>query len=528
VSATRAVARRLFFDSLLRTLAFALLLAVYAIAQADGYRSTYPTVADRVQFARSFGLNKALQLFYGVPHDLTTVGGYVAWRFGGVGSIIVAVWAVFASVRAYRGEEDSGRAELVLAGIVTRRGVFGAGVVALLVSGAVLWLAIFAGLVGGRLAAGGSAYEAVATISPAFVFLGFGALASQLASTRRLALQIAIGGVLVAFVLRVIADIGGAGWLRWATPLGWAEELKAFDGTRPLVILLPLAAGAGLFGVASAFSSRRDVGNGLLRAPDTARPRLWGLGSPTTFALRSERGLLTGWIGGIGAFGLVVGLLSTSFSVKDLSESIRKELEKLGGASIVTPAGALSFYFLFFVLVISLFGCSQVAAARREEADQQLETLLALPISRTRWLGGRLALAAAGALALGLVAGLAAWVGAAAKSAGVPLGDLLGAGLNCLPAALLFLGAGALAYAVAPRAGSAIAYGVVTVSFVWELLGSLVGAPRWLLDSTPFQHVGLVPSQQFRAGAAAVMLAIGAGAAVAALAVFRRRDLVGS
>jgi len=44
---------------------------------------------------------------------------------------------------------------------------------------------------------------------------------------------------------------------------------------------------------------------------------------------------------------------------------------------------------------------------------------------------------------------------------------------------------------------------------------------------TPFAHVGLVPGQPFRAGPAVVMLAIGALTALAATAVFQRRDPLG-
>jgi ABC-2 type transport system permease protein len=105
---------------------------------------------------------------------------------------------------------------------------------------------------------------------------------------------------------------------------------------------------------------------------------------------------------------------------------------------------------------------------------------------------------------------------------------MLEAGANCLPVALLFLGIAALAYALAPRASAGIAYGLVTVAFLWQLVGSLLGAPTWLADLTPFAHVGLVPTQPFRAGAAAVMLAIGTVSALAAIGVFRRRDLLGA
>src|SRR5262249_7596819 len=154
--------------------------------------------------------------------------------------------------------------------------------------------------------------------------------------------------VLVAFVLRVIADIGDAGRLRWVTPLGWAEEVRAYADPRPIVLLLPIVAGGLLLWLAGALSARRDIGSGMLHVRDTSPPRLWGLSSTTGNALRSETGVVIAWAAGVAGFALVVGFLSTSFSAQTISKSLQKTLAKLGGASLVTPAGALSFYFVFF------------------------------------------------------------------------------------------------------------------------------------------------------------------------------------
>jgi hypothetical protein len=93
--------------------------------------------------------------------------------------------------------------------------------------------------------------------------------------------------------------------------------------------------------------------------------------------------------------------------------------------------------------------------------------------------------------------------------------------------ALLFLGIAALAYAIVPRASAGIAYGLVTITFLWQLTGSVLGAPKGLVDLTPFAHVGLVPAQSFRAGAAVAMLAIAAATGLAAGWAFTRRDLTG-
>jgi ABC-2 type transport system permease protein len=525
----RALARRALRDARTRTIAFAYLFALYAYIQPAAYRHTYRTASDRLAFAQSFADNKGLRLFYGEPHDLLTVSGYSAWRVGGTLAIFAAIFGLLAAVRVLRTEEDTGRMELVLAGVVGRRTAYLSAMAAIAAGIAALWLAELAGFVVGGLPVGGSAYLALATASIVPVCVGVGAVASQLAPSRRIALE--LGGAVVGlfFVLRVIADTSdGARWLRWGTPLGWAEEMRPFSDPNPLVLVLPVAATVLLLVAAARIAAARDIGTGVLPARDSADPRLGLLSSPTAQALRSERASLIVWTGCVAVFAFILGVVSQSVSAADIPAGAQREIAKLGVGSITTPTGYLAFVFIFFVLAVSLLACAQIGAARREEADQQLETLFAQPVGRHGWLGGRLLLGSGAVAVVSVTAGLFTWAGAAAAGVSVSLPRMLEAGANCLPAALLFLGLATLAYAVAPRASTGIAYGLVTVAFLWQLVGSLLGAPTWLADLTPFAHVGLVPTQPFRAGAAGVMLAIGAGSALAAIAVFRRRDLLGA
>jgi ABC-2 type transport system permease protein len=336
--------------------------------------------------------------------------------------------------------------------------------------------------------------------------------------------------LVLAFVLRAVPALSSTGleWLRWATPLGWAEELRPFADPQPLVLVLPVAAAALLLAAAGALFVRRDIGSGLLPARDSAPARLGLLGSPVAQALRSERGSLVAWLVGVGAFAVLMGVLSGAVTPDVLSENVQRQLDKLGAGSVVTPSGWLGFAFVFFILAVSLFCCMQISAIRDEEADQRLDTLLALPIGRGRWFAGRLLLSAGGAAFVALTAGLFAWAGAAVQGADVSLLEMLGAGANTLPPSYLFLALGALAFALVPRASSLVAYGLVGLAFLWELFGALLEVPAWLLALSPFHDVGLVPGEPFEPIAAAIMLALAACAALAALWAFRRRDLVGT
>jgi ABC-2 type transport system permease protein len=522
-----ALVRRAARDARTRTLAFIYLFVAVSYINPVSYRHTYPTLADRVGFARSFAHNKAVVLFYGKAYDVLTVGGYTAWRSGGVLAIFAAVFGLLAAVRAWRAEEDAGRAEIVLSAGAGRRTAFGASLTAIGLSTIALWAAALAGLLLARLPAGNSAYLALAIVSVIPVFVGVGGLVSQLAPSRRVALELGGSVVAACFLLRVIADTStGAGWLRWATPLGWAEELRPFTGAQPLVLLLPALTAITLLLLTWRLAAVRDVGNGLLTVHDSSRPRLALLTSTTAQALRSEQATLIVWAASVTAFALVVGIISKSISSAGISNQLVKELAKLGVGSVLHPAGYIAFSFTFFAVAISLFTVSQVVAAWHEESAQQLETLIALPVGRDRWLGGRLALAGGAALVIALAAGLAAWLGAVSQGVSLSLPKMLLAGLNCLPVSLLFLGVTAAIYALVPRATAPLGYGLLVVMYLWQLFGSLLGAPHWLVEATPFAHVAAVPTEPFQPIAAAVMIAVGLVAAVAATWCFRRRDLV--
>ena len=292
------------------------------------------------------------------------------------------------------------------------------------------------------------------------------------------------------------------------------------------MLLLPIVAGIVLIALAVRIATARDIGSGLLPARDSAPARLTLLSSPIAQALRSERGSIAIWIVSAGVFAYIFGAVSNSIKTAGISKQLQREIAKLGSGSIATSKGYLGFVFVILVLAVSLFACSQVGAARSEEAGGQLETLFALKVGRHGWLTGRLLLAAGAAAVISLVSAVLAWAGAGLQGVSISFATMLLAGVNCLPVTLLALAFGALAFAIVPRACVAIAYGLVGLAFVWYLVGSLVSAPHWLLEATPFAHIGLVPAAPFRAGAAALMVVIALAVMAAAATLFARRDLL--
>ncbi len=508
---------------------------VYVYSSASSYAGAYPTLASRQQFARSYGTNVGIRALIGPARHLDTAAGFTAWRCVGVLALVGAVWGLLTGTRLLRGEEDAGRWEVLLAGPTTR-GQATARALAGLAAG---WVTLFAAtallsVAGGQAATpsftpGDALFLALAATSSAGVFLALGALTSQLGATRRRAAALAGGVFGAAYVLRMVADSDPSlGWLRWLTPLGWVQELRPLTGARPILLLALAGLTVGLGGLAVRVARARDVGSSVLPDRDRAPTRTGLLGSPAGLAVRLARPAGLAWVAGVGAGALFFGLVAQSAAnAVSGSATIQKAIGRLGGASGGTSA-YLGLTFVVLATAVTLVAAGQVGATREEEADGRLENLLARAVSRPSWLAGRLATTVAIVVACGVAAGVLAWVGAASQHSGVSFERLLEAGVNIVPPALFVLGVGTLVHGALPRGAAAVSYAVVAWSFLIELVGSVIKASHWLLDTSVLYHVAPAPAANPNWGSAAGLAAVGAGAAALGGYLFTRRDLVGA
>jgi len=523
----RAVARRVGADARTRALSFAALFFAVVWANAAGYQSTYPHIEDRVKLVANFADNKAARMLYGAGHALVTVGGYTAWRAGGLLALFAGLFGIFAATRAMRGEEDTGRTELVLAGALTRTGVFVATLAGVAVTLAGLWAATMLAALMGGLPLRGSCFFAFVLLAVATVYVAVGAVANQVFPTRRGALGASAVVLGVDFLLRIVADTTDHFFIHWFTPLGWAEEMRAFSGSRAIVVLLPIAATLLLLVTAGILHARRDLDGAYVAPHDTAAARTSLLSSPFVLAVRMDRLTIASWVFSVATFAFVIGTVAKSVEKLQLPQSLRDQIAKLGGIDITRAKGYISLTFVIFVFAIGLFVCGQLAAARDEETTHRLETLFAMPYGRGRWLRGRVVLIVLATAMCAMTAGAAVGLGVVVTGGHMTFAEGLEAGVNILPIELLFIGAGVLFIAFAPRLGVGLLYALVVVAFVWQLFGALLSFPDWLLDFSPYHHFAPVPAKPIAAIAALMMIAIGTSATIVGAERFRRRDLAG-
>ncbi|MGH2718135.1 MAG: hypothetical protein ACRDJU_06115, partial [Actinomycetota bacterium] len=238
---------------------------------ALSYSATYKSVAQRAHLAATFASNAGLSALVGPGKDLQTVAGFTAWKTFLAVAVVAGVWGLLTATKWLRGEEEAGRAELLLSGQVTLRGSaaqalggLGAGFVALFVVTAIV-CAVVGAVPKVGFTVSSSLYFALAMVAPASIFLAVGALTSQLASTRHQASTIAAVALGASYAVRMVADsTPQLAWLRWVSPIGWVEELQPLTAPRPLALVPIGALVVALAVLTLVLAARRDLGGATL------------------------------------------------------------------------------------------------------------------------------------------------------------------------------------------------------------------------------------------------------------------------
>jgi len=503
-------------------LAFVVGITILYWSQAPSVEGTYTTRKAFEEAAAMMESNPAFIAMTGPARALDTTGGQVAWQSSAFGAVVAGLMSMFLIGRHTRAEEESGRDELLRSGAVSRRTPMTAALVVAAFANVLVGIGVASSLVAYGLAVPGAL---VLGVGVAWTGLAFGAVAlfaTQLTTNTRAAYGITGGVIGVAYALRAVGDVSGGG-LSWLSPIGWYQGMHAYSGERWWPLLLLVAFTALVTVAAYAAFDRRDFGSGLWPSrpgPTSAGP---DLRSALGLSWRLQRGSVIGWTVGMLLGGVAYG--SIGDDVKSLigDSAISRDI-------FVGGAGALvdSFYAtaaLMLALIASGFTVSSALRPRTEEDDGRLEALVATALPRSRWWLGHMLITAAGSVVVVTAGGAGMGIGFALTTGDWGrFGDLLGSTLVMLPGVLVLGGLTGLLVGARPR-WSVLGWLALLFCVVVLMFGKVLRFPSWLIDLSPFSHLGRFPAEPVAWGPLAVVLLVGLLLGTAGLRAFLRRDL---
>ncbi|HEX7304711.1 ABC transporter permease [Lentzea sp.] len=498
------------------------MFVLLVIASAAATRDMFPTTESVAAAATTMNGTPALVAVYGRIYDPTSVGALAMLKALGTGAVILAVFSIVLVVRHTRSDEETGRRELLGAGVVGRHAPLTAALVVAAGTNVVLALVTSLSLMGAGLPVEGSLAFGAAWLSVGLVFTAAAGVTAQIASTTRGAIGVAVAVLGVAFLLRALGDTTGPRWLSWLSPLGWGQQFRPFAGNRWWVLAVAAGFTVLVATAAHVLVARRDLGAGLL--PDRPGPATGTLSGAFGLAWRLQRGPLLGWTTGFVVYGILVGSIAGGIGDMTGSPEAEEFFKRLGGDNTLTDAVFAAMFGILSVIA-SAYGVQAVMRLHHEETSLRAEPLLASSVSRLRWAAGHVAIALGGVAVLLLSAGLLAGSVHAAQAGDFSLvGEVLAGALVQIPAAWVLVGVAVAGYGLAPR----LAVAGWTALAVFPLLGELgpvFGFDQWLMDLSPYAHVPKVPRSSVTAAPLLWLLLAGAAATGVGLVGLRRRDV---
>ncbi|MGN6635642.1 MAG: ABC transporter permease [Oryzihumus sp.] len=505
-------------------------LAVFVVLAGSTASSTltlYPDIVSRRQIGVTINSNPAMVAFYGTVLDVNSAGAVAMFKVNAMGAALVAVLTMILLVRHSRAEEESGRLELLGAAVVGR---FAPLTAALAVTcGTAITLGILTGLslVAAGLPVSGSLAFGLSWALTGVSFAAVAAVMAQLTTTARGATGLTAAVLGATYLLRAVGDVSdvhGPRWASWLSPVGWAQQVRPFAGTRWWVFLIGAVFTAVVTVGAYSLAGRRDLGAGLLADRGGRAEATRWLGSPLGLAVRLQRAGLLSWTAGFAVMGTIIGSLANSVQSFLDTPGAREMITRLGGQS-----GLLDAFFgteLAAVAVITaVFGIQSVLRLRAEETSLHAELLLATATGRRRWALSHITVAVLGSIWLLVLLGMTMGLSAASTLNDYDqVGRILGAALAQLPSVLVMVGIAVAAFGLVPRLVGAAWALLVAFLLVGEL-GPLFRLDQRVMDLSPFAHTPRLPGGTLTATPLVWLTVVGLALVVLGLEAFRRRDL---
>lgn len=469
-----------------------------------------------------------------IGEKLGTLGGYVTWKYGAMFSLGMGLWSILALSGTLAGEAAKGSLDFVA---VTPFGKRRIALEKLAAHLTLVWLTMLIVAIGMTVSSNVFGEAEMGDHIPFWNALGFSIWCGAIAMF--------FGGL--AFALAPLLGKGGAAaisalamMLLWATsglqiggplitisPFNWTTDMI------PLIGLFNWPATLAVLGVGVVFLivglelfHRRDLGVTSGLALPSLPGSVLGVRGPTSRAFGDQLPRALSWAIGLAIWGALLSSLVGPFSDQIGQDPTLTNIfgSMFPGLDFTTPAGWLQLYLEIFLIAAGFAGATFVSKWASDETDGRLETVLATPLARVRWVlaGGIAAILAVAVMTGGFALGI--WLGAVSAnvSAGTAVVGTLAMGL----VALAYVGIGfAVGGLWRTSLAAEIAAVLVVVTYLIDLLAPPLRLPDWFHQLALTSHLGMPMAGQWDPVGIVASLVLCVGGIALGAWGFARRDV---
>jgi len=523
---TRLISRR----DRIRIPAWLIIIFLFTVVIGAAYPELIPSEEERQMMAETMR-NPAMTALFGPGYGLDDYhfGAMIAHQMLLITVLAVAVMNILLVARHTRGDEESGRMEILRSLPVGR--LSNVGAITLVLWGANLLLSLVVG--GGLYSLGlagmdleGSLLYGVVLGATGIFFAAVTALFAQLAESSRGTVGYSLAFLLLAYLVRAIGDVDSEAF-SMVSPLGWVLRAEVYVNNYWWPVLLTLGAAVVVAALALYLNSLRDLGAGFIPSRPGRRVASRFLQGPLGLALRLQRTAIAAWAAGmliLGAtYGSVMGDMEEYLDTLEIMQEMLPE--------VVEDISLMDQFIPMLLAVISMV-CTipvllMILKIWGEETRNRMENLLARAVSRRCILGSYLLLAYFTSLLVQLFAVTGLWsAGAAVTEEPVSFKLIFDAGMIYLPAMWVMIGVAVLLMGFKPQAAG-LTWLYLGYSFFVVYLGGILQLPDWMSSLTPYGHIPQLPVEDMNYPILALLTATALVLTVVGFLGYRERDIQG-
>ena len=473
--------------------------------------------------------NPAMTAMLG-PADFNnfTLGVMVAHEMVLFTALTVGLMSILLVTRHTRGDEESGRIEMIRSLPVGRlsslNATLGVYTIANILLAVVIGLGLFSLHIESMDLEGSLLYGATLGGTGIF-FAGVVALLAQITESSRSVIGFSIAILLLSYIVRGIGDVSSEA-LSWFSPLGWVTKTGIYGENNWLPIVIMLGVSIILFILANYLNAVRDLGAGFLPSRPGRKNASTILQSPIGLAIRLQRTGMISWAIGMfvlgASYGSILGDLNSFFEGNDMVKQMFAQEE---GYSPTEQF--VSMIIMVMAIIATIPPVMAMNKLYGEEKKGRIEHLLGRAVSRTRLMGSYLVIAVVNGFVMVSLSTIGLWVaGVSVMEEPFSFGSIYEIGIVYYPAMLVMISVSTLLIGYRQRFTSLI-WLYVLYTFIVLYMGGLLQLPDWIGKMTPFGYIPKIPMEDMTWLPLMILVIVAVVFAVLGFVGYKRRDIEG-
>ncbi|MEJ6949478.1 ABC transporter permease [Natronospora cellulosivora (SeqCode)] len=504
-------------------------ITLLTIIIAPAFTELFPTDQDIHAIAETMR-NPAMTAMVGPGYGLDnyTYGAMMSHMMLLFTAFAVAIMSIFIVIRHTRGDEESGRIEVICSLPVGRLSNLASTIIVSIGVNILLGLVVAIGLAVLGIESidlqGSILYGAVLTATGIF-FTAITALFAQLTENTRGAIGYSFTFLGLSYLLRSIGDVSSE-VLSLISPLGLILRAEVYVNNYWWPVIITVLAAIPFLILAFYLNAIRDLEAGLIPSKGGRINASRFLQSPLGLALRLQRTTIISWL--IGAFvlgasyGSVAGDLDTFL---EANEMYRQIFAIEGGLPILEQF--ISILMSVIAIICAVPAVLLFLKLKKEEMKNRTEHLYARAVSRNKVMGSFLAISLAVGFSTLFLAAFGLWATAATVMEDpISFSTIFNSAMIYLPSTFVIIGISGFLIGFFPKR-TIISWVYLIYSFFVVYLGGILQFPDWMESLSPYGIVPQLPIDEMNWAIVIGVILIALFFTVAGFFGYNRRDLAG-